>query len=75
MVTRMAFKGLQILAYDEKAGLGTSEYPPIDYNEIIYFAAPKKKEELESLDEVDPELLETFNKLGISLEEQKSWPV
>ena len=47
------------------------KYPPIDYQDIIYYAAPKKKKELESLDEVDPELLETFNKLGISLEEQK----
>ena len=46
-------------------------YPPIDYQDIIYYAAPRKKPELESLDEVDPELLETFNKLGISLEEQK----
>ncbi|MBE0646440.1 MAG: Fe-S cluster assembly protein SufB [Bacteroidales bacterium] len=47
------------------------EIPPIDYQGIIYYAAPKKKKELSSLDEVDPELLETFNKLGISLEEQK----
>jgi len=47
------------------------DYPPIDYQDIIYYAAPKKKPELESLDEVDPELIETFNKLGISLEEQK----
>ena len=47
------------------------KYPPIDYQDIIYYAAPKKKPELESLVEVDPELLETFNKLGISLEEQK----
>ena len=46
-------------------------HPPIDYNEIIYYAAPKKKKELAGLDEVDPELLDTFNKLGISLEEQK----
>ena len=45
--------------------------PPIDFQEIIYYAAPKKKKELASLDEVDPALLETFNKLGISLEEQK----
>ncbi|MCD4732466.1 MAG: Fe-S cluster assembly protein SufB, partial [Bacteroidales bacterium] len=45
--------------------------PPIDYQDIIYYAAPKQKKELESLDEVDPELLDTFNKLGISLEEQK----
>ena len=47
------------------------KYPPIDFQDIIYYAAPKKKKQLESLDEVDPELLETFNKLGISLEEQK----
>jgi Fe-S cluster assembly protein SufB len=47
------------------------DYPPIDYQDIIYYAAPKKKPKLKSLDEVDPELLETFNKLGIPLEEQK----
>jgi Fe-S cluster assembly protein SufB len=46
-------------------------YPPIDYQDIIYYAAPKPKKQLKSLDEVDPELLETFRKLGISLEEQK----
>lgn len=46
-------------------------FPPIDYQDIIYYAAPKRKKELESLDEVDPELLDTFNKLGISLDEQK----
>ncbi|MAZ93797.1 MAG: Fe-S cluster assembly protein SufB [Bacteroidales bacterium] len=47
------------------------EHPPIDYQAIIYYAAPKQKKGPESLDEVDPELLETFNKLGISLDEQK----
>ena len=45
-------------------------FPNIDYQDIIYYSAPKKKE-VKSLDEVDPELLETFKKLGISLEEQK----
>lgn len=45
-------------------------HPLIDYQSIIYYAAPKKKE-LASLDEVDPELLDTFNRLGISLDEQK----
>ena len=45
--------------------------PPIDFQAISYYAAPKKKAQYESLDEVDPELLETFNKLGIPLEEQK----
>ena len=46
-------------------------YQKVDYQDIIYYAAPKKKKELSSLDEVDPELLDTFNKLGISLDEQK----
>ena len=44
--------------------------PEIDYQDIIYYAAPKRKATLKSPDEVDPELLETFNKLGIPLEEQ-----
>jgi Fe-S cluster assembly protein SufB len=46
-------------------------YSPIDYQDIIYYAAPKRKPELKSLDEVDPQLIETFKKLGISLDEQK----
>lgn len=46
-------------------------YPKIDFQDIIYYAAPKQKPELKSLDEVDPELLKTFEKLGISLLEQK----
>lgn len=46
-------------------------YPKIDYQDIIYFAVPKKQKELKSMDEVDPELVEMFNKLGISLDEQK----
>lgn len=47
------------------------DIPPINFQDIIYYAAPKKKKQLESLDEVDPALLETFDKLGISLDEQK----
>lgn len=47
------------------------KYPKIDFQDIIYYAAPKPKKELNSLDEVDPELLDTFNKLGISIDEQK----
>jgi Fe-S cluster assembly protein SufB len=43
----------------------------IDYQQIIYYSAPKAKKSIDSLDEVDPELLETFEKLGISLDEQK----
>ncbi|WMJ73061.1 Fe-S cluster assembly protein SufB [Cytophagaceae bacterium ABcell3] len=45
-------------------------YPKIDFQDIIYYSAPKQKPKLKSMDEVDPELRETFNKLGISLEEQ-----
>ncbi|MBO4282018.1 MAG: Fe-S cluster assembly protein SufB [Bacteroidales bacterium] len=46
-------------------------YPPIAYQDIIYFAVPKPKKRLQSMDEVDPKLVEMFNKLGISLAEQK----
>lgn len=46
-------------------------YVKPDFQDIIYYSAPKQKPKLESLDEVDPELLKTFEKLGISLEEQK----
>ena len=46
------------------------KYDPIDYQSISYYAAPKQKKKLNSLDEVDPELRKTFAKLGISLEEQ-----
>src|SRR6266704_5376497 len=46
-------------------------YNPIDYQKIIYYSAPKQKPSLKSLDEVDPEVRKTFEKLGIPLEEQK----
>ena len=46
-------------------------YPKIDFQEIIYYSAPKPKKELNSLDELDPEIRATFDKLGISLLEQK----
>lgn len=46
-------------------------YPKINYQDIIYYAAPKEKVKLDNLDQVDPELLKTFEKLGISLSEQK----
>ena len=44
--------------------------PPIDFQDVIYFAAPKKEADKKSMDEVDPKLRETFDKLGIPLEEQ-----
>ncbi len=46
-------------------------YPPVNYQDIIYYSAPKPKKKFASMDEVDPELRRTFEKLGISLEEQK----
>ncbi|MDP2723781.1 MAG: Fe-S cluster assembly protein SufB [Bacteroidales bacterium] len=63
-----AFRHWQTIAEPSWAHI---HHPPINYQDIIYYAAPKKKKQLESLDEVDPELLDTFKKLGISLEEQK----
>lgn len=47
------------------------QYAPINYQDIIYYSAPKQKKKVESLDDIDPELRETFEKLGISLDEQK----
>ena len=47
------------------------QYSPVDYQNLSYYSAPKKKPTLKSLDEVDPELLEVYKKLGISLDEQK----
>jgi Fe-S cluster assembly protein SufB len=47
------------------------KFTPIDYQSIIYYSAPKQKVSLNSLDEIDPELKRTFDKLGISLKEQE----
>jgi Fe-S cluster assembly protein SufB len=49
----------------------TVRFPPIDYQSIVYYSAPKQQKQLSSLDEVDPKLLETYEKLGIPLGEQK----
>jgi Fe-S cluster assembly protein SufB len=46
-------------------------YGPIDYQDIVYYSAPRRKQDLKSLDEVDPEILRTYEKLGIPLGEQK----
>ena len=63
-----AFKKWQKMKEPDWAALG---YKKIDYQDIIYYSAPKQKEKISSLDEVDPKLLETFDKLGIPLTEQK----
>lgn len=46
-------------------------YPQIDYQDLSYYSEPKEKEQKQSLDEVDPELLATFNRLGVPINEQK----
>jgi len=46
-------------------------YPSIDYSDISYYSAPKKKQSLDKLEDLDPEILRTFEKLGIPLDEQK----
>src|SRR5215471_8145652 len=46
-------------------------YGPIDYQNIVYYSAPRKKPDVKSLGEIDPEILQTYEKLGIPLEEQK----
>ena len=62
-----AFRHWQTLEMPNWAHLNI---PPIDYQDIIYYAAPKPRKTLNSMDEVDPQLRDTFNKLGIPLEEQ-----
>jgi len=47
------------------------KYKKIDYNNMLYYSSPKFKKKINSLEDIDPELLDTFNKLGISLNEQK----
>ena len=63
-----AFRHWKTLPHPDWAKLNI---PEIDFEDIYYYSAPKKKDELKSLDEVDPELLATFEKLGIPLQEQK----
>ncbi len=55
----------------EKPDWATVDFPEIDFQDIYYYAAPKLKKKLDSLDEVDPEILKTYEKLGIPLNEQK----
>src|SRR3954465_3205986 len=61
----------QFLKMTEPKDWPNIKYPEVDYQDIIYYSAPKQKATKASLDEVDPELLKTFEKLGIPLQEQK----
>ena len=63
-----AFRHWQTMKMPQWAHL---KIPEINYQDIIYYAAPKQEAKYENMDEVDPELLDTFNRLGIPLEEQK----
>ncbi len=63
-----AFRHWQTMKEPEWAHVN---YPPIDYQDIHYYAAPKKPNKIKSLDDVDPELRKTYEKLGIPLDEQK----
>ena len=65
-----AFRHWQRLQYQEPAWANIT-YPPIDYQDIYYYAAPATKDAPKSLDEVDPEVLEAFDKLGIPLQERE----
>ncbi|MCH8133013.1 MAG: Fe-S cluster assembly protein SufB [Deltaproteobacteria bacterium] len=62
---------LELLENETEPTWSHVHYPKIDYQKIVYYSAPKQNVQLESLDEVDPELLATYDKLGISLLEQK----
>jgi Fe-S cluster assembly protein SufB len=62
---------VQLLAEEKEPTWAQVRYPRIDYQDMYYYAAPKQQLKLESLDQVDPELLKTYDRLGIPLLEQK----
>ncbi len=62
---------MSLLEREQTPKWANIHHPPIDFQDIIYYAAPKPKDKLGSLDEVDPDILDTYEKLGIPLDEQK----
>ena len=71
-LTDWRLKAFEIWKKMEEPHWANIEYPPIDYQAISYYSAPKNLDDApKSLDEVDPELIETYNKLGIPLQEQE----
>ena len=70
-MTEWRLEAFRIWSEMEEPEWPNVKYEKPDFQGISYYSAPKKKDKYQSLDEVDPELLETFNKLGISIEEQK----
>ena len=71
-MTQWRLKAFEAWKNMEEPDWANVQYKKPDYQAISYYSAPKKKDQYKSLDEVDPELLKTFEKLGISLDEQKS---
>ena len=70
-MTEWRLEAFRIWQTMEEPSWANVSYNKPDFQDIAYYSAPKQKPKLNSLDEVDPKLLETFQKLGISLEEQK----
>lgn len=70
-MTQWRLKAFRIWKEMEEPSWANVTYEKPDFQDISYYSAPKQKPQLDSLDQVDPKLLETFNKLGISIEEQK----
>ena len=70
-MTKWRLKSFEFFKKMEEPEWANVKYKKPDLQSISYYSAPKKKDKYKSLDEVDPELLKTFNKLGISLDEQK----
>ena len=70
-MTQWRLKAFEAWKNMEEPEWANVQYSKPDYQAISYYSAPKKKDQYKSLDEVDPELLKTFDKLGISLNEQK----
>jgi Fe-S cluster assembly protein SufB len=62
---------MEMLEKDVEPTWAKVDYPKINFQDIIYYSAPKQAVKIDSLDEIDPQLLETYEKLGISLNEQK----
>jgi len=70
-MTQWRLKAFEAWKNMEEPKWANVQYKKPDYQAISYYSAPKKKDQYKSLDEIDPELLKTFEKLGISLDEQK----
>lgn len=70
-MTQWRLEAFRVWKAMEEPNWANVKYQKPDFQDISYYSAPKKRPKLDSLDQVDPQLIETFNKLGISIEEQK----